>query len=265
MTIGAKNLKSAWHVVVLAGQRPGIDPLAAHFGAEWKALVPISGAPMLSHVLSALLNAPEVSKVTIVAQQPDAFHAAVPADARISWFASGAGISTSILSLLDQNDAPEWPILVTTADHPLLTTEMVASFIAGCDDCDLAVAMVERAVLLGAYPENKRTWFKFHDGWWSGANIFALKSPKSRAALQLWAKAEQDRKQVWKLFLHFGPLLALRAITRSIGMADALRVAGRRLGLVAKLVPLPHAEAAIDVDKPADHVLASDILSRRAL
>ena len=83
------------------------------------------------------------------------------------------------------------------------------------------------------------------------------------AALRLWVEAEQDRKTARKLILHFGPVLALRALTRTIGLGAALVRAGKRLGLSARLVPLSEAEAAIDVDKPSDHVLAEEILSKR--
>jgi hypothetical protein len=117
--------------------------------------------------------------------------------------------------------------------------------------------------MLTAYPGNKRTWLRFSDGAWSGANLFALRSERAKGALELWAEAEQDRKKAWKLFLHFGPLLALRAISRTIGLATALSQAGKRLGLSANLVPMPMAEAAIDVDKVSDHVLAERILQAR--
>ena len=67
-----------------------------------------------------------------------------------------------------------------------------------------------------------------------------------------------------RLLSHFGPWLAVRALTRTIGLADALAAAGRRLGLTARLVAMPQAEAAIDVDKPADLALAETILAARA-
>jgi hypothetical protein len=146
----------------------------------------------------------------------------------------------------------------------LLTAEMVRHFLGHSGTDDLSVGMVEKQVMLAAYPGNKRTWLKFSDGHWSGANLFALRAPATRAALELWAAAEQDRKTAWKLFLHFGPWLALRALTRTIGLADALRRAGRRLGLTTRLVPMPQAEAAIDVDKPGDHTDAEAILAKRA-
>jgi len=55
----------------------------------------------------------------------------------------------------------------------------------------------------------------------------------------------------------------LRALTRTIGLGAALGRAGKRLGLLARLVPLSDAEAAIDVDKPSDHAQAEEILAKR--
>jgi GTP:adenosylcobinamide-phosphate guanylyltransferase len=255
---------TGWTALVLAGQRPGVDPLAHAFGTEWKALVEVGGQPMLDRVVRTLRDCPQVARIVVAAQRPDLFATGwLAADPRIAFTQSAAGISRSIAAIAGTPAAP-WPLLVTTADHPLLTPDMVASFLTGAGDADVAVGMVERRTMLAAYPETRRTWLKFRGGAYSGANLFALRTAKAQAALDLWAQAEQDRKQALKLFWHFGPLLALRAITRTISGPDALRTAGRRLGLDARLVALPQAEAAIDVDKPADHALAETILAARA-
>jgi molybdopterin-guanine dinucleotide biosynthesis protein A len=251
-----------WNVVILAGQRPGGDVLARHFGEEWKALVQIDGEPMLTRVVRSVCALGNIETPIVLAQDSAALTVAAQAGGRVEMHQSGNGISTSILALADQADI--WPALITTADHPLLTPEMLSYFLKNASGCDVAVGMVERGALLSAYPDNKRTWLKFRDGHWSGANLFALNSERARRALSLWAEAEQDRKKVWKLFLHFGPWLAVRALTRTIGLAEALMKAGDRLGISVRLVSLPFAEAAIDVDKPSDHALATDILMRRS-
>ncbi len=255
--------------IILAGQRPGVDPLAQHFGAQWKALVPVCGAPMLTHVLATLDAATDVARICIVAQAADIFADAI-ADARctkpVATFIGNQGISSSLLAILDagtDGGGAQFPLLVTTADHPLLTADMVAQFLGDVGDADLAVAMVERQVMLAQFPEAKRTWLRFADGAWSGANLFALTRPAARGALTLWQAAEADRKRPWRLFRHFGWGLALRAITRTIGLADGLARAGVRLGMTAKLVPMADPVAAIDVDKPADHALAEMILLRK--
>lgn len=250
-----------WTAIVLAGQRPGIDPLATHFNQTWKAQVPVAGQAMLGRVLETLAAVPEIGAVVVLAQDPAVLDGI--ARERVGFLTSGAGISSSIKAVAGTVDAP-WPVLVTTADHPLLTPPMVSAFLARAGGCDLAVGMVERATLEAAYPGNQRTWLQFRDGAWSGANLFALRSDAVHPALTLWSRAEQDRKTAWRLFLHFGPWLCLRALTRTIGLADGLARAGRRFGLDARLVALPFAEAAIDIDRPADHALAEAILVARA-
>lgn len=249
-----------WTALVLAGQRPGPDRLAAHFGESWKALVKVGGEAMLTRVVRALALTPEVGRIVILAQSPEALANAAKAGGRAEFARSGGGISASILAVAGSASAP-FPLLVTTADHPLLTPALVSGFIRQSAGCDLAIGMVERAAMRAAFPENRRTWLKFRDGHWSGANLFALNTARVSAALKLWARAEQDRKTAWKLFLHFGPMLALRALTRTIGLGDALTRAGARLGLAARLAPIADATAAIDVDKLSDWELAERILA----
>lgn len=254
------NPSRPWTAIVLAGQRPGTDPLASHFGETWKARVPIAGQTMLARVIATLGQCPAIGAIVILAQDEAVMAGLDPGAARFA--RSGGGIARSIAAIAGSEAAP-WPVLVTTADHPLLTPEMVGAFLAGSEGCDLAVGMVERATLEAAHPGNRRTWLRLADGDWSGANLFALNGPRVAAALDLWARAEQDRKSALRLFLHFGPWLFVRALTRTIGLAAGLARAGRRLGLDARLVALPFAEAAIDVDKPSDHQLAERILARR--
>lgn len=249
-----------WTALVLAGQRPSGDPLADHFGARFKAHVAVAGKPMLARVVAALANVPAIARIVVLGQDEAVMAVLDPGAAR--FVASSDGISASIAGIAGSEAAP-WPVMVTTADHPLLTPDMVGHFLARAEAGDLAVGMVERRVLHAAYPDNRRTWFKLADGWWTGANLFALNSARVAPALALWSRIEQDRKKALGLVRSFGPGLFLRAATRTIGMRGGIALAGRRLGLDARLIDLPFAEAAIDVDKPADHALAEQILAAR--
>jgi GTP:adenosylcobinamide-phosphate guanylyltransferase len=253
---------ATWTAIILAGQRPGVDPLAAHFGQKYKALIPVAGAQMLSRVAKTLLACPEIARIVVLGQEPDQLRPALPDDPRIDVLASVDGISRSIIAVAGTCAAP-WPLLITTADHPMLSTQIVGSFLGQAGACDVSVGMVERSIVLALFPETKRTWLKFWDGAWSGANLFALTGENARAALTLWTEAEGDRKQAFKLFHHFGWWLALRAITRTIGLDVALRQAGKRLGMAVQLVALADGDAAVDVDTLADHKLADARLARR--
>lgn len=255
-----------WTALILAGQRPGIDALAAAFGETRKALVRVGGIPMLARVARTLLDSPAVARIVILAQDDGLATAPgcewLATEPRIRFTRSGGGIATSVAGVAGTAAAP-WPVLVTTADHPLLTRAMIAAFVAGSGEADVAVAVVERRVVLAAYPDNRRTWLKFRGGAWSGANLFALRGPVAGQALKLWAGVEQNRKSGWRLIGALAPLTLLGAVLRVVSLDTAVARLGRRLGLDARAVALPFAEAAIDVDKPADHVLAEAILAAR--
>ena len=252
-----------WTAILLAGQRPGTDPLAAHFGIAAKALVPIAGRPMLSHMLATLLAVESIGRILVLAQDAEALLAATGIrDPRIATGVAGAGISASVSAFAGGPQAP-WPVFVTTADHPLLTPPMVRHFLDAARGADVSVGVVGRRTLLAAYPENRRTWLPFADDAFTGANLFALTGPDARHGLAAWAEVERDRKKAWTLIRHFGLFLALRALTRTISLRGAIARAARSLGFTAKPVILPFPEAAIDVDKPADHTLAEAILIAR--
>lgn len=253
-----------WTAIVLAGQRPGENDFAAAYGVPAKALIPVGGEPMLSRVVKTLLACPSVKRVLVMAQSPDALLTGEAAwlkdEPRVGTALAGAGISTSVDAVAGTKSAP-WPVLVTTADHALLRPEMVEAFIAGSADADSAFAMVERKVVERVHPETKRTWIKFSDGHYSGANLFALVTPAARLGVKFWSRVEQDRKKALRLLWFFGPEIFLRAFTRTVSLDGAAGMAGRKLGLRLRAVKLPFPEAAIDVDKPADLELAERILA----
>jgi GTP:adenosylcobinamide-phosphate guanylyltransferase len=256
-----------WTAIVLAGNRPGENGFAQSHGVAAKALIPVGGEPMLGRVLKALLAAPSIGRIVVLAQEPESLlrgdMAWAAREARVGTAKAGEGISLSIAEIAGGQAAP-WPVLVTTADHALLRPEMVEAFIAGSEGTDAAFAVVERAVVEAAHPETRRTWLKFSDGHYSGANLFALTTPSARQPLKFWAKAERDRKKALKILMFFGPIVFLRAFTRTISMEGAVAKVGKNLGIRLRAVRLPFAEAAIDVDKQADLELVEHIVAAEA-
>ncbi len=257
--------------LLLAGNRPGVDPMAAMFGVEAKALVPIGGEAMLSRVARTLAGHPKIARVIVLAQHPDRLTADTDTrwllgDPKVLFETAQGSVSAAIIDAVARHPSA-YPFLVTTADHPLLDATMIDGFLDGAmkgEPADVAVGLVERRVLTAAYPDNRRTWLRFRGGAYSGANLFLLASPKALSALHLWRTIEQQRKKGRAVIAAFGPWILAGVALRLLTLDGALAKAGRRLGLRAKAVPLRQAEACIDVDKPADHALVSEILARRS-
>lgn len=254
--------------ILLAGSRPGIDPLAAAAGITLKTLIPVAGEAMISRPARVLIDHPAIERLVILTQSPQPF-LDDPATRwlgdhpKVRFETSGRGIATSLLPLLKRSDIA-FPLLVTTADHVLLDEAMLDQFITDAQGQDIAVAMVERATLLSRYPHSRRTWLKFRDGWWSGANLFWFGSAKAARIVGLWQEVEQDRKKGWKIIAAFGPVALLGALTRIGTLRGGIGRVGKRFGLAASLVAMDQPEACIDADKPDDILLIEEILAAQA-
>lgn len=255
--------------ILLAGSRPGVDPLAAGFGVSSKALVPLGGEAMVSRVARVLLAHPAIGRVIVLGQADHALTGQADTgwtvgEPRIAFEHGGDSVSAAVAEALERHPNG-YPFLLTTADHGLLDAAMLDAFIGPAEQsgADVAVGVVERAVLEAAYPGNRRTWLKFRRGSYSGANLFWLASPRALNALGLWRTIEQERKRGRAIVAAFGPLMLAAVGLRLLSLQGALRQAGRRLGLSAAAVELPMAEACIDIDKAEDHALATRILAAR--
>jgi GTP:adenosylcobinamide-phosphate guanylyltransferase len=253
----------SYTAIVLAGSRPGRDALAESLGTDLKALIPVGGEPMVRRPVRALLASESVGRVIVLSQNPERVASVLPEDLRVRVAESQATIAATVLALCN-DPATQWPLLITTADHALLDSATVDGFCRAAVDADIAIGVVEREALMQRLPATRRTWLGFRGGAYTGANLFALRSPTVAPAIELWRSVEQDRKKGWRLISMFGPAAVLGAALRLLTLDDVLARAGRRLGLTVKAVRLSNPLAGVDVDKVEDHALAEAILDGRA-
>lgn len=248
--------------VVLAGSRPGSDPLAAAFGTDLKALVAIGGEPLVRWPVEALLASDRFSQVRVLGQEPERIAQALPAHPALAVERSGPSIAATLEKLLFDGSV-EWPLFVTTADHVLLDRGMIDEFCDLSELADIAIGVVERANLMARLPHSQRTWIPFRAGAYSGANMFMLSGAKVLPALELWRSIEQDRKKAWALLWALGPVTFIAAGLRLRTIHQTLDAVGRKLGVKIEAVDLSDPLAAVDVDKLADHRLVEALLAER--
>lgn len=253
--------------LIAAGRRAGVDPLAAHFGLEDKALIPIAGSPMLAHVLKTLLDHPAIGSIRILTQNPETLIgdpqiARLADDPRVSLLPGGGSVSGAVA---DAIAAPpvSFPYLLTTADNVLLDAAIIDHFLAAvrATPVDVAAGVVSRAVFERRYPDLRRTWLRFAGGAYSGANLFWFGGPNAQRAIDVWRTIEQDRKRGRAVIGAFGVVTLLGAMLRLLTLHGAIRRAGRKLGVAAAAIEIPIAEACIDIDKPADYELATRLMA----
>lgn len=241
-------------VLILAGQRAGVvDPLCDALGVSHKAEVPVLGEPMLDRVIGALREA----------GLPEPFYVSGYSKSDLNEVQSGDGPADSVLMALNEID--QYPCLITTCDHALLTAEMVTRFIQGAKAAgtDICVGLATESVIQVEYPETKRTYLRFSDESVSGCNLFYIANAEGRKAIEFWQAVQHLRKNPLKLARKVGVWVGVKFAAGRLSLQGAFQYAADRIGISAAPVLLPFAEAAIDVDKPSDLELVDLILRAR--
>jgi GTP:adenosylcobinamide-phosphate guanylyltransferase len=258
---------SVRQALVLAASRPQ-DPVARHAGQSHKALVRVGGVPMLMRVLRALRASHNVGAIAVCLEADAPVAGAEPeldallAGGAVTRIDAAASPSQSVLRALATLPLP---LLITTADHPLLSAAMVDHFCAAVPaEADAAVAVVRASLLQRSYPHAIRTYYRFAGEGYSGCNLFLLQAPAARRVVELWSRLEQHRKRPWRLIAEVGPVALVRFLLGRLDLAGAMRELSARADAQVHAVELPFAEAAIDVDKPADLALAERIVAGAA-
>lgn len=252
-----------WTAIVLAAGRGSGDPLAAHFGVSHKCLLPVAGTAMLKRVISALNQHPRIGKILVSIEDeallPEALGELTGA---VRFTASQASAAQSAGAALRELAASD-PVLLTTADHALLDQAMIDHFIDASEasDSDLTVGLASAQTILDRYPDAKRTFLAFGPDQVSGCNLYGIRTAKAFKAIDLWQTVEANRKNPLAIVRAFGLYALARYLTRTITLHSAFAIASRRLGIVAKPVLMPFANAAVDIDKPEDHELVEKILT----
>jgi len=264
-----ETVSSTCTAVVLAADRGRGDPVAALTGAPCKALAPVGGTPMLLRVLDALEDARSVARAVICGPPPEivegneALQRRLSAE-RLSWTPAQSTPSLSVLHAL----APllnEAPVLLTTADHALLTPSIVDYFWRQASrlPAQIVAGVASCAIVTQAFPQVRRTPLRFRDGAVCGCNLFAFKSPDSLLAARFWRRVEQDRKRPLRIARALGWMTVLRYLSGRLSLNQALGALSKRIGVRAATISLPFPEAAIDVDTPQDWHLVEHLLTRR--
>jgi GTP:adenosylcobinamide-phosphate guanylyltransferase len=241
--------------LILAGARQATgDGLN---GAQLKALLPVSGTPMIDRVVKTVSASKYIKRIVVCGPS------SLGTWTNVTYFPTGSSPANSILQFLESRTDTD-PVFVTTADHPLLTTEMVDHFLMGAEksDTDLVVGMVDKNVVKAKYATS-RTGYKFRDGVWKSCNLFACMTPRVATMAHFWQFVEKNRKKPWRVVRAFGVWTLISVLIGRWDLRQALMRAGARVGITIAPVIMPWPEVAIDVDTLGDKELAESILQAR--
>jgi molybdopterin-guanine dinucleotide biosynthesis protein A len=258
-SVADNNRHAAFTAVVLAGDRGHRDPLVERSGACCKAMITVDGTPMVLRVLNALdaaqwvgarmLSGPAREQLGHNSEIDTLIHTAA-----IEWCEPRPTPSTSAFQAM-QRIPDATPVLVTTADHPLLSATIIDEFCAQSTTrrVDVTVGLTPYALVKQGFPDMKKTVLRFRDGDYCGSNLFAFLTSRGRRMADYWRRVENQRKSPLKIIRLLGWGAVIRYLLGRLTLENALTTLSRRLDLRLDAVILPYAEAAVDIDSIADH------------
>ena len=232
-------------------------------------MTPVDGTPMVFRVLGALAASRAIgTKIlcgppkSVVDSDPEL--GSLIASGKLKWSENQATPSASAFHVL-QKLPDEVPVLLTTADHALLSNRIIDFFTAEAlaSDCDVVAAVALHDVVKEAFPQTRRTATRLRDGAYCGCNLFAFLTPRARWAADFWRQVEAQRKKPLRVIRVLGWITVLRYLMGLLSLDEALERMSRRLGFKAGAVILPFPEAAIDVDSVNDWKLVEEIVSSK--
>jgi hypothetical protein len=255
--------------IIMAADRGPDDPVTRAAGVSCKALTPVDGIPMVLRVLNALEESVAVGPRLLsgpprpLLEQAAALKSGVDAG-DYGWTAPRDSPSVSAGAAMEQIPDSQ-PVLLTTADHALLSSQIIDYFCAqACTaDYDLLVGLAHHELVATTYPGVHRTRLRFSDRDYCTCNLFAFMTPRSRAITVFWRNVESQRKRPWRIFAKLGWWPVFKYLLGRLSLQEALDRISGILGMKIGVVILPFANAAVDVDTEADWRLVQRILAEK--
>jgi len=244
--------------IVLAGERSQADPLLQATGKLSKSLIEIAGVPMGVRVIEALGASACIENIRLCGPSAEALATeprlqSLVDNAVATWFEPQATPSTSAGLMLAHTEAQR-PVLLTTADHPLLRSEMIeyfceASLLSGAD---VTVGLAPYGLVQPLFPDMKKTISRFSDGEFCGCNLFGFMTERGRVMADRWREVEQQRKSPLRVIKIIGWSAVVRYKLGIISLDGALAMLSKRMGVTIAAVRMPFGDAGVDVDSVSD-------------
>ena len=240
-------------ILVLAGKRDGaLDPLAERAGVSHKAVIPVAGKPLISHVLSRLEEAWDDAKIIISIHDPAVLeHVAVVQRlreaGRLEIVDAEAGLVESVEAAACTAD---WPLLITTGDNALVTVAALHTINAVGDkrQVDGVIGVVGSDAIQAAYPYKKKGFYEFRDIAISNCNLFWIRNADALKAAEPFRGGGQFAKRKGELRRAFGLWNLIRFRFRMDTLDGAMRRLSRRFGVPIAAYVFEDGRLAIDVD-----------------
>jgi molybdopterin-guanine dinucleotide biosynthesis protein A len=244
-------------VVLAGGDGAVIDPTC-----RFKGLLLIAGKPMVEWVVDALRSAETVGEIAVVV--PSAEDLGSWVDKPDKLVVSDRDFMDNVLAGIG-SFRRDRSVLVATGDLPTLTGEDIDRFVAASVEtgADFTYPLIPREAIEAAYPGSERTFFKLATGSFTGGNIGLLDPAVAMQNREMGQRLFDLRKSAVSMVRIIGVRFAIKFLLGRLRPSDVEAKMQQLIGGTGAAIVTDRAAIGMDVDKPADVVLAERALSER--
>lgn len=242
--------------IITAGGMPRLDdPIYAYTQGKPKALLDMAGRSMLERVVDALQSSRYVDDIVVVGLGNTGHETHFQFQRPVVHLPDHGSLIDNAMAGLQWSKAHNpgaTELLLSSADLPTLTSDIVDHFVESCRPFDNALyyTFVTQEVMEARFPHSNRTFVQLKDIRIAGGDLFLAHPTIGDSHRELWESLANARKHAWKLAWTIGPRALLKFMLRRIGPAEIEAEASRILRRPVKIILSPHAELAMDADKP---------------
>lgn len=252
-------------IITAGGSVPEDDPLYPYTQGKPKSLIELNGMTMIEYVVRALRGSRHIDRLYIVGLTEDDVRGLdLPQD--ITYLPDSGGLvsnlSTSLDRLMADNPSAS-TVLLSSADIPLLTTEVVDAYIEQCQpfDCIAYYNVVTQETMEQQFAGSERTFVKLYKMAVAGGDMTLVQTRILNTNRALWESIVRGRKHAWQLVRLVGFRALLKFLLRRLSLSDVEELATRMVGAPVRVINSPYPELAMDVDKPRQVELLKRILA----
>ncbi len=234
---------------------------------RWEALIELNGKPLIRHSLDPLLAAKSIGRIVVVGPVEEL--GKVLAGLGVDIIPPTGDMFDNVIvgcrHLARTGNRETSLTLVSTADVPLITADIVDNLVQACLDRggEAFYPMATRETMEAKFPGTKRTYGALREGTLTGGNLFVVNgevlervAPKAKALIAA-------RKNALKMAMSAGLVFVIRLVLGRLTIKELEGYVGRKFGFKGRVIVVPWAEIGIDVDKPADLDLVKAYLAAR--
>lgn len=263
--MGSEN--SCFVLLLAGGGMPG--DLKAASGASKRCLITLGGKTLLERMLTALNEALDSPRIAVnLGYDEQGADLLLAYGESVSYYTCEGGLLDAIIRGLELlqaeagRDISGEDVLLVNVDLPLVTAGHVDTLVseARALEADGVWPVVEKSIVLTAFPGTKRTWVKTKQGTFTGGNIFLAKPRLIWDNRALLEKAYQNRKNPMAIASLFSPSLIMRLMAGTISIPELEDSFSKRFNAKLRLLVFRHPEVAVDLDKLDDYTLMQSLI-----